>query len=304
MTALLRAELLKLRTTRTFVVLAGLAAGLSMLLAGLSAGLADENTDKIVTEVFATDLSSVFVLILAIVGITGEWRHRTITSSLLAEPDRVRFLGGQDARLRRRGPGPLAARLRRDHARRAHDRPHPRPAHARSRRAARALRAQRRRHDAAGRARRRHRRRRPQPGRRDRRDLRRGVRRRAGARRAAAGRRAVRPADRPADGRVERGGLGIRRGSADRAGTRRAGDARVDRRLVRGRRGAAARARRGLAARASPGAGGVLEQLAQDARHEDVDAVAQGVHGLEGNIGRFAAGHDPQRARTGRSRRC
>jgi hypothetical protein len=93
--ALLRAELLKLRTTRTFVVLAGLAAGLSMLLAGLSAGLADENTDKVVTEVFATDLSSVFVLILAVVGITGEWRHRTITSSLLAEPDRVRFLGAK-----------------------------------------------------------------------------------------------------------------------------------------------------------------------------------------------------------------
>lgn len=95
MTALLRAELVKLRTTRTFVVLAGLAAGLSMLLAGLAAGLADENTGDIVTEVFATDLSSIFVLILAIVGITGEWRHRTITSSLLAEPDRVRFLAAK-----------------------------------------------------------------------------------------------------------------------------------------------------------------------------------------------------------------
>jgi ABC-2 type transport system permease protein len=31
-------------------------------------------------------------MILAIVGITGEWRHRTITSSLLAAPDRFRFL--------------------------------------------------------------------------------------------------------------------------------------------------------------------------------------------------------------------
>ncbi len=29
---------------------------------------------------------------LAVVGISGEWRHRTITSSLLAAPDRVRFL--------------------------------------------------------------------------------------------------------------------------------------------------------------------------------------------------------------------
>lgn len=29
---------------------------------------------------------------LAVVGISGEWRHRTITSSLLAAPDRLRFL--------------------------------------------------------------------------------------------------------------------------------------------------------------------------------------------------------------------
>lgn len=95
MSALLRAELLKLRTTRTFVVLIGLAAGLSMLLAGLAAGLADRDVDDVLHEVFAADLSSIFVLILAIVGITGEWRHRTITSSLLAEPDRVRFLGAK-----------------------------------------------------------------------------------------------------------------------------------------------------------------------------------------------------------------
>ena len=32
---------------------------------------------------------------LAIVGITGEWRHRTITSSLLAAPDRLRFLAAK-----------------------------------------------------------------------------------------------------------------------------------------------------------------------------------------------------------------
>jgi ABC-2 type transport system permease protein len=95
MSALLSAELLKLRTTRTFLVLAGLAAGLSMLLAGLAAGLTDRDTDKILTEVFAADLSSIFVLILAVVGITGEWRHRTITSSLLAAPDRVRFLAAK-----------------------------------------------------------------------------------------------------------------------------------------------------------------------------------------------------------------
>ena len=32
---------------------------------------------------------------LAVVGISGEWRHRTITSSLLAAPDRLRFLAAK-----------------------------------------------------------------------------------------------------------------------------------------------------------------------------------------------------------------
>ena len=34
-------------------------------------------------------------MILAVIGITGEWRHHTITSSLLAAPDRVRFLAAK-----------------------------------------------------------------------------------------------------------------------------------------------------------------------------------------------------------------
>ena len=46
-------------------------------------------------DVFTTDTSSLFITILAIVGITGEWRHRTITSSLLAAPDRTRFLAAK-----------------------------------------------------------------------------------------------------------------------------------------------------------------------------------------------------------------
>ena len=47
------------------------------------------------TDVFTTDTSALFIVILAIVGITGEWRHRTITSSLLAAPDRLRFLAAK-----------------------------------------------------------------------------------------------------------------------------------------------------------------------------------------------------------------
>lgn len=92
MIPLLRAELLKLRTTRTFVVLTGIAVGTSILIACLVAILTDPTRDSVLVDVFASDTSSFFILILGVVGISGEWRHRTITSSLLAAPDRTRFL--------------------------------------------------------------------------------------------------------------------------------------------------------------------------------------------------------------------
>jgi ABC-2 type transport system permease protein len=92
---LLSAELLKLRTTRTFAALAGVAIGISLLLTVLVGILTDPTKDEVLRDVFANDVSALFILILAIVGITGEWRHRTITSSLLAAPDRVRFLAAK-----------------------------------------------------------------------------------------------------------------------------------------------------------------------------------------------------------------
>ena len=95
MSRLLRAELIKLRTTRTFYALAGVAVGLSALVTILIASLDEPSQDEVVTSVFENDFSSIFVMILAIVGITGEWRHRTITSSLLAAPNRLRFLGAK-----------------------------------------------------------------------------------------------------------------------------------------------------------------------------------------------------------------
>jgi hypothetical protein len=93
--ASLRAEVLKLRTTRTFVTFVAVAIATSVLIAGLVASLGDRRTLDVLTDVYASDTSSFFILLLAIVGITGEWRHRTITSTLLAAPDRVRFLGAK-----------------------------------------------------------------------------------------------------------------------------------------------------------------------------------------------------------------
>ncbi len=95
MTALLRAELIKLRTTRTFVALACIAVGISLLITVLVALLTEPTQESVLTDVFTSDTSSLFILILAVVGISGEWRHRTITSSLLAAPARVRFLAAK-----------------------------------------------------------------------------------------------------------------------------------------------------------------------------------------------------------------
>ena len=95
MKAMLRSELIKLRTTRTFYALAGVTIGLAIVFVTLSAILSDPTEETVVSDVFLSDPSSLFILILAIVGITGEWRHRTITSSLLAAPLRVRFLAAK-----------------------------------------------------------------------------------------------------------------------------------------------------------------------------------------------------------------
>jgi ABC-2 type transport system permease protein len=95
MKPLLQAELIKLRTTRTFVALAAVAVGTSLVLTGLVSALTEPTEESVLIDVFASDTSSLFILILAVVGISGEWRHRTITSSLLAAPDRVRFLAAK-----------------------------------------------------------------------------------------------------------------------------------------------------------------------------------------------------------------
>lgn len=95
MTRLLHSELIKLRTTRTFGALAGVAVATSLLIAILTALLSEPTKDSVIGDVYNSDTSSLFILILAIVGISGEWRHRTITSSLLAAPHRTRFLAAK-----------------------------------------------------------------------------------------------------------------------------------------------------------------------------------------------------------------
>lgn len=71
MSALLRAEVLKLRTTRTFLALAGLAVGTSLLITTLVSLLTEPTGDSVLTDVFTSDTSSLFILVLAVVGISG-----------------------------------------------------------------------------------------------------------------------------------------------------------------------------------------------------------------------------------------
>jgi ABC-2 type transport system permease protein len=95
MSPLLRGELLKLRTTRTFVTLVAVTVLLSLVVVGLTAILGDNFTKADVRETFTFDFSSLFILLLGVTGMAGEWRHRTITSSVLAAPDRVRLLAAK-----------------------------------------------------------------------------------------------------------------------------------------------------------------------------------------------------------------
>ncbi|HEY3774511.1 MAG TPA: hypothetical protein VGL69_16030 [Solirubrobacteraceae bacterium] len=92
MTALLQAELLKLRTTRTFAAVLAGAAALSLTLVVLGAALGKETKAH---ALFTNSAITYFIVILGAIAMTGEWRHRTITGAVLAAPNRVRLLAAK-----------------------------------------------------------------------------------------------------------------------------------------------------------------------------------------------------------------
>jgi ABC-2 type transport system permease protein len=92
MTALLQAELLKLRTTRTFAAIVGTAAALSLVLVALGAILGAETDPR---ALFTNNSITYIIVLLGAIGMTGEWRHRTITGSVLAAPNRGRLLAAK-----------------------------------------------------------------------------------------------------------------------------------------------------------------------------------------------------------------
>jgi ABC-2 type transport system permease protein len=94
MTRLVGAELFKLRTTRTFYGLTGGAIALVLLIGVLGSALGDFKHEQHPLESLASigGLSQVFALVLGILAVTTEFRHGTITPTLLAVPERVRLV--------------------------------------------------------------------------------------------------------------------------------------------------------------------------------------------------------------------
>jgi len=97
--ALVRAEMLKLRTTRVFLGLCGAAVAFSVLgvVAGIltagDSGSPPLGTSAAVRNIFGSGgQASLFALVLGILCVTGELRHGTITQTFLVTPRRTRMV--------------------------------------------------------------------------------------------------------------------------------------------------------------------------------------------------------------------
>jgi ABC-2 type transport system permease protein len=91
-TRLVGAELFKLRTTRTFYGMCGGAIALVLVIAALASALGDKHEDHPLENIAGIGgLAQIFVMILGILAVTTEFRHGTITPTLLAIPERARL---------------------------------------------------------------------------------------------------------------------------------------------------------------------------------------------------------------------
>jgi ABC-2 type transport system permease protein len=96
MSSLVSAEFLKLRTTRTAY---GFLAAIVLLTLGVvaanSANVDLRTKDDLEEALSGAGIAAALLLVLGIVATTGEHRHGTITSTLLASPDRRRLVGAK-----------------------------------------------------------------------------------------------------------------------------------------------------------------------------------------------------------------
>lgn len=96
MSGLVRSEILKLRTARSFVVITSLGLGLTLLISILSGLLTDFSNPGTTRPAIDAILNASFVLffslMLGVLSVTTEYRHGSIAATLLVEPDRARLL--------------------------------------------------------------------------------------------------------------------------------------------------------------------------------------------------------------------
>jgi len=98
MTRLIAAEILKLRTTRTFYGFLATIVGLTLLVVILTLAFLDPDDvrdEDIGSLLTSGSLTGILILVLGVIGMSGEHRHNTISSTLLAAPDRLRVIGAK-----------------------------------------------------------------------------------------------------------------------------------------------------------------------------------------------------------------
>lgn len=93
MRALVASELVKLRSTRTFAGVTGAGLGLLLFVVILAASLGEFGFgDRPFTDLIGgSQIVAIFALVIGILAISTEFRHGTVTPSLLAVPDRARW---------------------------------------------------------------------------------------------------------------------------------------------------------------------------------------------------------------------
>jgi ABC-2 type transport system permease protein len=96
MSALVGAEFLKLRSTRTAYGFLAATVLLTLGVVAATSATSDLGTEEDLEGVLSSaGIAALLLLVLGIIATTGEHRHGTITSSLLASPDRRRLIAAK-----------------------------------------------------------------------------------------------------------------------------------------------------------------------------------------------------------------
>ncbi len=91
---LIAAEFLKLRSTRTSLALIGSVVGLIVLISLLATFTSDPDTEDFGAKdlLGISGFAQAFALVLGILAVTTEFRHGTITPTLIAAPNKTRLV--------------------------------------------------------------------------------------------------------------------------------------------------------------------------------------------------------------------